>query len=126
MKLLRIVLSGLVAGGGTSRCRKPRTENAPPVGGQSVDVGSVNLLVAVASDVVGPQRVDGDYHHVRRRNRRGEDGGSRGQQTGGQQEYTRPGENHRIAKLYPSKDASSLRVLRVDFAIFAVKVLKRK
>ena len=38
------------------------------------------------------------------------------QQTGGQQEYEGPGENHWIAKLYPSDDAPSLRILRLDFA----------
>ena len=47
---------------------------ARAIGRERVDVGSANLLVAVAAEMVGAQRVDRDDHHIRCRSRRRECG----------------------------------------------------
>src|SRR5205807_1317272 len=44
---------------------------ARAIGSERIDVGSANLLIAVASQVVSTQSVDGDYDDVRRRLRLG-------------------------------------------------------
>ena len=60
--------------GQRDRHRSVGALKARAVGGERVDVGSANLLVAVASEMVGAQRVDSDDHHIRRRSRRRECG----------------------------------------------------
>src|ERR1700730_18183660 len=70
------------------------------VGRERVNVGSANLLVAIATKMVGAQRVNCNYYHVRRRNRRGEDRRRPKYHVGSQQEYKRRGENHLLVKLY--------------------------
>jgi hypothetical protein len=86
------------------------------IGGEGVNVGSADLFVAVTSNVIGSQRINCDHYNVGRRHWRGPRGGSPRQQTDGRQKYTRPEENHQMAKLYPSeatekRDAGSCGVL---------------
>ena len=56
--------------GQRDRHRSVGALEARTLGGERVDIGSANLLVAVAAEMVGTQRIDSDDHHIRRRNRR--------------------------------------------------------
>ena len=60
--------------GQRDRHRSVGALKARALGRQRVDVRSANLLVAVASEMVGAQRIDSDDHHIRRRHRRRECG----------------------------------------------------